>query len=153
MSAVTVRELERDGLLRRTVYPDAPPRVEYALTPLGGSFIDHVMAVANWSIVARNVGAVKNRDPTRHKRLRCLTMQASVVARSDRAEVASRAAHRAGDVVIRNIDGGEVMMHKPAGIGVLRVRSRMENSSPRPAGGHSSSSKPYESKATTPSCR
>ena len=52
MLTVTLRKLERDGLLQRTVHPEVPPRVEYALTPLGTSFIDPVMAVANWAIAA-----------------------------------------------------------------------------------------------------
>jgi DNA-binding HxlR family transcriptional regulator len=39
MLTVTVRSLERDGLISRTVYPVVPPRVEYALTPLGESLL------------------------------------------------------------------------------------------------------------------
>src|SRR5258708_25627191 len=40
MLAQTLRRLEQDGLLSRTVYPTNPPRVEYALTPLGKSLLD-----------------------------------------------------------------------------------------------------------------
>jgi hypothetical protein len=68
-------------------------------------------------------------------------------------EVALRAAHRAGDVVIRNIDGAVVVLHKPAGVGVQRVTSGMENGSQRPAGRQSSSAKPSARKATTGSWR
>lgn len=45
----TLRGLERDGLLTRTVYPTIPPRVDYELTPLGRSLIDPVAALAEWA--------------------------------------------------------------------------------------------------------
>lgn len=54
MLTVTLRKLERDGLISRTVYPDAPPRTEYDLTALGVSFTDPVMAIANWAIAAQS---------------------------------------------------------------------------------------------------
>ena len=53
MLTVTLRKLERDGLVRRTVYSDVPPHTEYALTPLGASFTDPVMAIANWAVAAQ----------------------------------------------------------------------------------------------------
>lgn len=53
MLTVTVRKLERDGLVQRTVYPEAPQRSEYELTPLGVSFTDPVMAIANWAVAAQ----------------------------------------------------------------------------------------------------
>lgn len=49
MLTLTVRQLERDGLVRRTVYPTVPPRVEYALTPLGETLLEPVMALAAWA--------------------------------------------------------------------------------------------------------
>lgn len=49
MLTVTVRQLERDGLVRRTVYPVVPPRVEYALTPLGVTLHDTIKALVTWT--------------------------------------------------------------------------------------------------------
>lgn len=46
----TVRALERDGLITRTVYPEIPPRVEYELTALGQTLIPPVLALAEWAI-------------------------------------------------------------------------------------------------------
>ncbi|WP_369213759.1 winged helix-turn-helix transcriptional regulator [Streptomyces flavofungini] len=50
MLTVTVRRLERDGLVKRTVYPTIPPQVEYELTELGHSLTHLVKALADWSI-------------------------------------------------------------------------------------------------------
>lgn len=44
----TLRELERDGLVTRTVYPVVPPHVEYALTPLGESLAEALCSVWLW---------------------------------------------------------------------------------------------------------
>ena len=52
----TLRSLERDGLLTRTVYAEVPPRVEYALTPLGRSLGEPLAAVQEWA--ERNVSRV-----------------------------------------------------------------------------------------------
>ena len=49
MLAQTLRSLERDGLVRRTVYPEVPPRVEYELTPLGQTLIEPIAAIRNWA--------------------------------------------------------------------------------------------------------
>ena len=49
MLTVTLRALERDGLVTRTVYPQIPPRVEYTLTPLGYSLLDVVGELVQWS--------------------------------------------------------------------------------------------------------
>ena len=53
MLTVTLRKLEADGLVQRTVYPGKPPRTEYALTDLGVSFTEPVLAIANWAIAAQ----------------------------------------------------------------------------------------------------
>lgn len=52
MLSVTLRKLERDGLVQRTAYPEVPARVEYALTPLGTSFIEPAMGVTQWALGA-----------------------------------------------------------------------------------------------------
>lgn len=52
MLTVTVRKLERDGLILRTEYPEIPPHTEYTLTPLGVNFTEPVIAIANWAIDA-----------------------------------------------------------------------------------------------------
>jgi DNA-binding HxlR family transcriptional regulator len=49
MLTVTVRSLERDGLISRTVYPVVPPRVEYALTPLGDSLLQAATILLLWA--------------------------------------------------------------------------------------------------------
>jgi DNA-binding HxlR family transcriptional regulator len=49
MLTVTLRNLERDGLITRTVYPVVPPRVDYALTPLGRTLRDIVGALVAWA--------------------------------------------------------------------------------------------------------
>lgn len=48
MLTVTVRNLERDGLLIRTVYPTIPPRVEYELSDLGRSLKEALAPVGAW---------------------------------------------------------------------------------------------------------
>ncbi|GGR26577.1 winged helix-turn-helix transcriptional regulator [Agromyces mediolanus] len=45
----TLRGLERDGLVSRRVYPEIPPRVEYAVTPLGRSLAEPVLALIDWA--------------------------------------------------------------------------------------------------------
>jgi DNA-binding HxlR family transcriptional regulator len=49
MLTVTLRNLERDGLVLRTVYPEVPPRVEYVLTPLGRTLLGTTQALVSWS--------------------------------------------------------------------------------------------------------
>lgn len=49
MLTQTLRSLERDGLVTRTIYAEVPPRVEYALTALGESLIDPLDALRYWA--------------------------------------------------------------------------------------------------------
>ncbi|MEV0824837.1 winged helix-turn-helix transcriptional regulator [Nonomuraea rubra] len=50
MLTLTLRHLEHDGLVSRTVHAEVPPRVEYALTPTGKSLIPPALALAGWAI-------------------------------------------------------------------------------------------------------
>jgi DNA-binding HxlR family transcriptional regulator len=52
----TLRSLERDGLVRRRVYAEVPPRVEYSLTRLGRSLREPLEAVQHWA--EQHMGAV-----------------------------------------------------------------------------------------------
>src|ERR1700719_4831439 len=49
MLTLTLRGLERDGLVTRTVFPTIPPRVDYALTPLGRDLLTPVSALGEWA--------------------------------------------------------------------------------------------------------
>lgn len=53
MLTLTVRRLERDGLVTRTVYPTVPAQVDYRLTPTGASLTHLVKALADWSLAHR----------------------------------------------------------------------------------------------------
>lgn len=57
MLTVTLRSLEADGLVKRTIFAEVPPRVEYAITPLGESLLPHVVALSDWAI--NNMPAIK----------------------------------------------------------------------------------------------
>jgi DNA-binding HxlR family transcriptional regulator len=50
MLTLTLRNLTRDGLVSRTAFAEVPPRVEYALTPLGKSLIPPALALAGWAM-------------------------------------------------------------------------------------------------------
>ncbi len=60
MLTLTVRRLERDGLVTRTVYPTVPAQVTYELTDRGASLTHLVKQLADWSL--------SNRDAIRHSR-------------------------------------------------------------------------------------
>lgn len=50
MLSLTLRDLERDGLVSRHYHPTIPPKVEYELTPLGHSLRGPVAALADWAL-------------------------------------------------------------------------------------------------------
>jgi DNA-binding HxlR family transcriptional regulator len=50
MLTLTLRGLERDGLITRTAFPTIPPRVDYALTPLGRDLLVPVSALGAWAV-------------------------------------------------------------------------------------------------------
>jgi DNA-binding HxlR family transcriptional regulator len=58
MLTLTLRGLERDGLVTRTVFPTVPPRVEYALTKLGRSLLEPVSELGLWA--RRNRPAIQD---------------------------------------------------------------------------------------------
>jgi DNA-binding HxlR family transcriptional regulator len=49
MLTLTLRQLERDGLVARTVHATVPPRVDYELTPLGRSVLEPLMGLMTWA--------------------------------------------------------------------------------------------------------
>jgi DNA-binding HxlR family transcriptional regulator len=53
MLAKTLRTLETDGLLTRTVFPTIPPRVDYTLTPLGDSLLEPLGHLIRWAETSR----------------------------------------------------------------------------------------------------
>src|SRR6476469_298846 len=58
MLTLTLRGLERDGLVTRTVFPTIPPRVDYELTKLGRSLLDPVSELGSWA--RKNRPAIEN---------------------------------------------------------------------------------------------
>ncbi len=57
MLTLTLRQLGQDGLATRTAYAEVPPRVKYALTPLGQSFPETATALFDWA--SANHGAIR----------------------------------------------------------------------------------------------
>lgn len=66
MLTLTLKGLERDGMVTRTQFPTIPPRVDYALTPLGRSLSEPVMALGSWARAhIAEIAAARHRYDTR----------------------------------------------------------------------------------------
>jgi DNA-binding HxlR family transcriptional regulator len=89
MLTVTLRNLERDGLISRTVYPVVPPRVDYALTPLGRTLRDVIDALVTWAEKhtgdIRQARAAYDRRAVRAAASRRLAVEAVPAARPEMA--------------------------------------------------------------------
>src|SRR5499433_3204050 len=71
MLTLTLRGLERDGLVTRTVFPPIPPRVDYALTKLGHSLLEPVSSLGLWARQNRSAihDARQRFDAARNRRV------------------------------------------------------------------------------------
>lgn len=50
MLTSTLRTLEADSLIKRTIFPEVPPRVEYRLTNIGESLLPHIQTLVDWAL-------------------------------------------------------------------------------------------------------
>ncbi|HHN4206266.1 helix-turn-helix transcriptional regulator [Pseudomonas aeruginosa] len=66
MLATTLRNLEKDGLVFREVFPEVPPRVEYELTPLGLSLLEPMEQLVQW--IGSNWSSIKRSRENYDKR-------------------------------------------------------------------------------------
>ncbi|MFF8025178.1 winged helix-turn-helix transcriptional regulator [Streptomyces sp. NPDC007896] len=83
MLTLTLRALERDGLVTRTVYPTVPPRVDYELTDIGRTLLTPITALHEW--------AVAHRDDIQHARALHDKAVNDLEARSEPGSLATRA--------------------------------------------------------------
>jgi DNA-binding HxlR family transcriptional regulator len=70
MLTVTLRHLERDGLLTRTVHPVVPPRVDYELTALGKGLLVTIEGLVSWTRAHKNeIASARSDYDLRHARV------------------------------------------------------------------------------------
>ena len=67
MLTLTLRGLERDGLVKRTIYPTIPPRVDYELSDLGRSLIGPLRVLSEWALSNR-ISIEMARDSFDHRK-------------------------------------------------------------------------------------
>lgn len=81
MLTLTLRGLERDGLVTRTVFPEIPPRVNYDLTKLGKTLLEPIQGLAEWAEAYRtSIQEAREKFDTSAKKK--LSQQQSVAKRS-----------------------------------------------------------------------
>ena len=66
MLTTTLRTLEADNLVSRTIYPEIPPRVEYQLTETGKSLIPHIQSLVNWALDHKEI-ILSSREKVNYK--------------------------------------------------------------------------------------
>jgi DNA-binding HxlR family transcriptional regulator len=82
MLTLTLKGLERDGLLTRTVFPTIPPRVEYELTRLGKTLLEPVCALAAWAEKNRfDIQQARDRFDKNNARLQKVPAKVAVAGR------------------------------------------------------------------------
>ncbi|MEV8377244.1 helix-turn-helix domain-containing protein [Kribbella sp. NPDC056861] len=64
MLTLTLSQLTQDGLISRTAYAEVPPRVEYALTPLGETLLDSAVPLIRWA--SANYGTIRENRNQSH---------------------------------------------------------------------------------------
>lgn len=62
MMTLQLRELEADGIVKRTVYPEVPPKVEYSLTDLGRSLEPLLLNMRDWGVQIQRLDAQAGAD-------------------------------------------------------------------------------------------
>jgi len=67
MLTVTLRHLEEDGLISRTIYPEIPPRVEYELTELGTGLLQQLISLSKWA-TKHMKGIIQSRESSHQKK-------------------------------------------------------------------------------------
>ena len=82
MLTLTLRGLERDGLVTRTVFPEIPPRVDYELTKLGETLLDPIQGLAEWAARVPHVDPGCAREVRRERQEEARRSQWRATARS-----------------------------------------------------------------------